>query len=210
MSITPKTLSAIQQAGEAIDAARHILADAVTDHASRVMSAIKHNPTGADNEIALEAWKALTQLAREVETVEQQFRNIYFTAEKMVIQEVQVLPALGHQEASPKALPATNISQVEDVIAKPSKMRRKTLTSTHKLAPAADLSTSITSKLSKNDQKVLDHLSKVLSRSNWTRTTLHSVALGAGIPHGSSSAAMNRLLAAKRIDVDAKGLYRLA
>ncbi|MBK6649089.1 MAG: hypothetical protein IPG42_04870 [Betaproteobacteria bacterium] len=91
MSITPQTLSSIQKAGEAIEAARQALAHAVTEHAQRVMGAIKHNPTHPDNEKSLEDWKALTQLAREVETAEQKFRTIYFTAEQMVCKRFKSL-----------------------------------------------------------------------------------------------------------------------
>lgn len=205
MSITPQTLSAIQQAGEAIDAARHVLAQAVTEHAQRVMGAIKHDPTSRDNEKALEDWKALTQLAREVETVEQQFRSIYFTAEQMVMPEVQVLPALTHQATSPKAAASVSDSSVQDVIAKPLTMKAKT----GNKATATVESTLPPSRLSKNDKKVLDHLVRVLSSDNWTYLTLREIAEAAGIPNGSSDAAVKRLLKSKRIELGTRGLYRL-
>lgn len=198
MSITPQTLSAIQTAGEAIDTARQILANAVTEHAQRVMGAIKHDPTHSDNEKSLDDWKALTQLAREVESVEQQFRTIYFKAEQMVMQEVQVLPALSHQATSPQAPTVSSAAVVQDVIAKPASQKAK------KSGKAT------AGKLSKNDQKVLTHLSTLLSRRSWTRLTLQSIALGAGIPNGSSAAAIKRLLSAQRIAVDDQGQYRLA
>lgn len=217
MSITPKTLSTIQKAGEAIDTARQVLASAVTDHASRVMNAIKHNPTNPDNESSLDAWKALTQLARDVESAEQQFRAIYFTAAKLVIPEVQVLPALGHQKAAPKALPATSEPQVQDVIAKPAvKKTRKLKVSGSVSVPAAPVAAastpaaSSTGKISKNDQKVLTHLSTVLSSGSWTRLTQQSIALGSGIPNGSVAASLNRLITAKKLAVDPQGQYRLA
>ena len=215
MSITPKTLSAIQKAGEAIDTARQVLAAAVTDHAARVMNAIKHNPTNPDNESSLDAWKALTQLARHVESAEQQFRSIYFTAEKLVMPEVQVLPALGHQKAAPKALPATSEPQVQDVIAKPSikKTRKPKVSGSVPAAPVAAASTPAapsTGKISKNDQKVLSHLAAVLTSSSWTRLTQQSIAQGSGIPNGSVAASLNRLIAAKKLAVDPQGQYRLA
>ena len=204
MSITPQTLSSIQKAGEAIEAARQALAHAVTEHAQRVMGAIKHNPTHPDNEKSLEDWKALTQLAHEVETAEQQFRAIYFTAEQMVMQEVQVLPALAHQSASPKESTSTQ-SVIQDVIAKPVIKRAKKSKMT--IVTASSASPAI--KLSKNDKKVLDHLKTLLSGSSWTRLTLQNIALGAGIPNGSSAASMNRLLKAKQVEIDAQGQYRL-
>lgn len=207
MSITPKTLSAIQQAGEAIDKARQELTSAVTNHAQRVMAAIKHDPTHRDNEKALEDWKALTQLAREVETAEKQFRTIYFTAEQMVMQEVQVLPALTSHTTSPKTPPASNPPQIQDVIAKPA-IKKAKKSKVAVLTPVATDAPKV-NKLSKNDQKVLDHLGAVLQGREWTRLTLQSIAVGAGIPNGSSAAAMKRLLNGKRIEVDARGHYRL-
>lgn len=228
MSITPKTLSAIQQAGAAIDKARELLAHSVTDHAQRVMGAIKHDPTHRDNEQSLEDWKALTQLAREVELAEQQFRTIYFTAEQMVMQEVQVLPALTHQAASLKVGPAMNAAQVQDVVAKPvSKKAVKAKTAkqaasrvktgsvakepaTDTKAASASASASPVLKLSKNDLKVLSHLQTVLSAKTGMRLTQHSIAAGAGIPNGSSAASMGRLLKANKIEVDNQGQYRLS
>ena len=44
MSVTPSTLSAIQQAGQSIDMARHALVGAVNEHAQRVMAAIAEQP----------------------------------------------------------------------------------------------------------------------------------------------------------------------
>jgi hypothetical protein len=228
MSITPTTLSAIQQAGAAIDKARELLAHSVTEHAQRVMGAIKHDPTHRDNEQALEDWKALTQLAREVETAEQQFRTIYFAAERMVMQEVQVLPALTNQASRHKPEPAMDTPQIQDVIAKPAikkvtKAKAKKKVASVSAAPNAPLQAAATAKvviaeavtatpalkLSKNDQKVLGHLQTVLSNKSVTRLTLQSIALGAGIPNGSSAAAMSRLIKGKKVEVDAQGQYRL-
>ncbi len=223
MSINPTTLSAIQQAGAAIYAARELLAHSVTEHAQRVMGAIKHDPTHRDNEQFLEDWKALTQLAREVETAEQQFRTIYFAAERMVMQEVQVLPALTNQASSPKVEPATNTAQIQDVVAKPVSKKAvkpktakkvasgvKAINSPVETGATPDVVTAAPAlKLSKNDQKVLGHLQTVLSNNSGTRLTLQSIALGAGIPNGSSAAAMSRLIKAKMVEVDAQGQYRL-
>ncbi len=223
MSITPTTLSAIQQAGAAIYAARELLANSVTEHAQRVMGAIKHDPTHRDNEQSLEDWKKLTQLAREVEAADLQFRTIYFTAERMLVQEVEVLPALAHQAPSPKASPALNPPQVQDVIAKPGTVKTLKPSAKKKLASVAAVANApkevVTSsrganetaaqKLTKNDQKVLGHLQTVLSGQTWARLTLQVIAVGAGIPNGSSAASMARLIKAKKVEVDAQGQYRL-
>jgi hypothetical protein len=228
MCITPTTLSAIQQAGAAIYAARELLAHSVTEHAQRVMGAIKHDPTHRDNEQSLEDWKELTKLAREVEAADLQFRTIYFTAERMVMQEVQVLPALTNQASSSKAEPAMDTPQIQDVIAKPAtkkatkaKAKKKVIsvsaapnapikaTAATKVVTAKAVAASTAPKLSKNDQKVLGHLQTVLSNKSVTRLTLQSIAIGAGIPNGSSAAAMSRLIKGNKVEVDAQGQYRL-
>ncbi len=203
MSITPHTLSAIQKAGEAIDFSRQALVDAVTEHAQRVMGAIKHNPTNPDNSKLLEDYKALTELAREVEVAERQFRAIYFSAEKMLLPEVQVLPALGHQTVNAVNVPHVSEQQVQDVVAKPTRMTRK------KPKAAKTTGAKVSFKLSKNDQKVFDFLSGQMKPGSWTRLTLQSIAAGAGIPNGSSGAAMSRLLKAKLVKTDGKGQYQL-
>ena len=59
-----------------------------------------------------------------------------------------------------------------------------------------------------NDSKVLTHLTSVLTRTQWTRLTLQSIAQGAGIPNGSISIAMTRLVNAKQIKADGNSQYR--
>ena len=80
MSVTPSTLSAIQQAGQSIDMARHALVGAVNEHAQRVMAAIAEQPYSVDNDQLFASWKTLSRLAQEVSAIEEQFKTIYQTA----------------------------------------------------------------------------------------------------------------------------------
>ena len=95
--MTTSTLASLQKSGESIDRTRLALVATVTESGQRVMQAIANDPSNPEHDKAMERWKALAQLARDVESIEMQMREIYFKAEQLMLPANKVIPVLGHQ-----------------------------------------------------------------------------------------------------------------
>lgn len=217
MSVTPTTLSAIQQAGQSIDEARRALAEAVTAHAQRVMTAVAEQPFNVDNDKLFAYWKTAARLAQEVQAIEEQFKTIYQTAEGLLVPETPVLTALpqsgrgrsgGHRGGA-----AVDTSAAEDVevkVAVTPPAPRKARAARPARAAAAPRAASGGDALSTNDAKLLAFLKTALNRKSWKRTTHGSMAQGAGMPLGSVGLALRRLIAGGRVVEGEHGHYKLA
>lgn len=96
----------------------------------------------------------------------------------------------------------------EDVFVK--KAPLKAPSAKGKATTAAVEPMSPTLRLTSNDEKVLTHLRQVLDRRSWKTLTQAAIAQGAGIPLGSVSLALRRVIAAGGIREGQKGSYRLA
>ena len=211
MSVTPSTLSAIQQAGQSIDIARQSLVAAVNEHAQQVMAAVAEQPFSVDNDKLFANWKTLSRLAQEVNAIEEQFKTIYQTAADLVQPETAVLMALPHSvrhKASGRSSSGdTNSSSVEDVAFKPRGAKRGPKPG---MVRAERQGATSIGGLSANDTKVLDYLKGILNRKSWTRLTQAGMASGAGIPLGSIGLALRRLIGFNQIVEGNKGRYKLA
>jgi hypothetical protein len=210
MSVTPSTLSAIQQAGQSIDLARQSLVTAVNEHAQRVMAAVAEQPFSVDNDQLFSSWKTLSRLAQEVTAIEEQFKAIYQTAADLVQPETAVLMALPHS-ARYKAPGRSSTGDagsatVEDVTFKPRGAKRGPKPGAARSRQGA----ANVGGLSPNDVKTLDYLKSVLNRKSWTRLTQASMASGAGLPLGSIGLALRRLITSKQVIEGQKGRYKLA
>jgi hypothetical protein len=210
MSVTPSTLSSIQQAGQAIDIARLAIIAAVTEHAQRVMVAVAEQPSSGDNDKLFSSWKTLSRLAQEVNVIEEEFKVIYQTAADLAQPETSVLMALPHsaQHKTPardSADTASN-STVEDVQFKPGAAKRGPKPGAVRVTRKA---ASNVGGLSTNDSKVLDFLATQLNRKSWTRLTQAGIPDGAGIPIGSIGLALRRLIGFNQIVEGVKGRYKL-
>lgn len=212
MSVTAATLSAIQQAGQAIDAARQALALTVQDHGQQMMAAVASQPFGVDNDKLFAHWKTVARLAQEVHAMEEQLKTVYQTAATLVAPEVTVLTALPHAASRTgasrrRAQGDGESGQVEDVQIKPGQPARAARPSRSRArGRATDAGAAA---LSANDAKVLDFLQAQLDRRSWTALSQGRIADGAGIPRGSIGVAMRRLIQARRVLQGQKGRYRL-
>ena len=211
MSVTKSTLSAIQQAGQAINEARQSLAEATKDHAQQVMAAVASQPFSVENDKLYVRWKTIARLAQEVHSIEEQFKTIYQTASGLGGARMPVLTALphhpSHTTASHQSTFVVDTLAAEDVHVKSSstpKAPRRTK------ARKAKRTASPARSLSGNDTKVLNYLSATLNRKSWISVTQGSMADGAGIPRGSIGVALLRLIQAGQVIEGQKGKYKLA
>lgn len=215
MSVTPTTLSAIQQAGQSIDEARRALAEAVAVHAQRVMTAVAEQPFNVDNDKLFAYWKTAARLAREVQSIEEQFKTIYQTAEGLLVPETPVLTALPSAASSRKAAgPGTygsDTSKAEDVVVKLKPAPKKARLARGDAAPAGKPATGASpgaSGLGGNDAKLLHFLGTALNRRSWRRMPQSVMAQGSGIPLGSVSLALRRLIAGGHVTEGKNGHYK--
>ncbi len=211
MSVTAATLSAIQQAGQAIDVARQSLAEAVQEHAQRVMMAVADQPFSVGNDKLFSQWKTVARLAQEVQAIEEQFKALYQTASDMAEPEAQVLKALPHaartRATGPQGTYAMDTSAAEDVQVKPAPAAKGPRSA--KAGKAARRQSAPRSR-GGNDAKVLNFLKTTLNRKSWKRLTQSEMADGAGIPNGSIAVSVRRLTDSGTLREGEKGFYKLA
>ncbi len=205
MTISAKTLSAIQAAGQAIDAARAELASATQEHAAQVMQAVAANPFGAENDHLFNRWKAIARMSQSVQDMEAQCKAVFHAAAELAMDAKD--EAIPMSKAKPSLIGHADIDLApSDVQAKPDKQSKP-----NKLQPKAKPTAAKPRRALKgNAAKVLDHLRSQLSHKRFTRVTQSDIAAGAGIPNGSIGAALKQLTDKGVLNEGDKGHYKLA
>ena len=189
MTISKSILLTLQHAGESVHAAKQVFAQAVQSSATRVVSAVASEPFSAEADKSYSQLRAIARLAHEIQSIEEQLKTIYETATKIAGEDTPVLTALPSHIA--RHSPGAN---VEDAVEKQPKKS----------------STSASKRLSANDQKVLAFMKTVLDRRSWKPVSHSDISKGAGIPPGSISLSMRRVVESGAVHEGAKGHYRLA
>ena len=207
MSVTPDTLSFIQQAGQSIEAARQALVEAVAQQGQVVASAVVEQPFGAVNDKLFAQWKTLARLAQEVHSIEDQFKMIYETATSLKARDIQVLVALPHV---PRQKGPARSQLVDDAVVKDAAVRTKGVKKAQKRKNAKHKAAASPQTLAGNHAKVLDFLKTELNRKSWKPLTQATMAKGSGIPAGSVGASLARLKKDGLILTDDKGGYKLS
>ena len=207
MSVTPDTLSFIQQAGQSIDAARQALVEAVAQQGKVVASAVVEQPFGAVNDKLFAQWKTLARLAQEVQSIEDQFKAMYETAVGLKACDIQVLVALPHvpRQKGPARTHLVDDVAVEDVVVRSKGVKKAPKRKNAKVKVGTSPQT-----LAGNHAKVLDFFRTQLNRKSWKPLTHATMAKGSGIPAGSVGASLARLKKEGLLLADDKGGYKLA
>jgi len=209
LSISPSTLLVLQQAGESLDAARQAFALEVQSNAAHVVGIVSSEPFGTEADRAYAQLRAIARLAHELQAMEEQLKTVYRAAAEMIAPETPVLVALsdrGKRSRIRQSDPA--LERAEDAVVKPSPLRPAHQAKAKQ--NEATVATSSLRNLSRNDEKVLQHLKNILDRRSWKHLTQVSIAQGAGIPSGSVGLAIRRLVSIGVVREGSKGSYRLA
>ncbi|WP_326533153.1 hypothetical protein [Pseudorhodoferax sp.] len=200
MSITPETIHAIQQAGQALDAARAALQQASQQQSARVAEALGANPFGLENDAHFEHWKSIARMAQALQAMEEQLRTVFQTASEIAFDH-PVAAAAGRARP-PLRLPAAGRA-AEVVDAVPAKARRAARSKPASRATAAPPPPK------GNAGRVQAYLVTVLNRRGFTRVTHGEVVAGAGIPLGSVGAALTGLKNRGLLREGERGSYQL-
>lgn len=195
MTISAKTLSAIQTAGQALDTARADLAMATQEHAARVMQAVAENPFGAENDHLFNRWKAIARMAQSVQDMEAQCKAVFQAAGELAMDTDGQEPA--RRGRKPSMLGHATIDLAPSDVQEKPRRGRKPKAATQR-------------PLKGNAARVLEQLRTQLNNKRFTRTTQSEIAVAAGIPNGSIAAALKQLVDKGIVVEGERGHYKLA
>lgn len=210
MSLNPRILQSIQQAGQSIHDCREMLKAEVARHTEQLVGVMASQPLGPSADSAFAQLKQVARIHQEMQALEDQLRGIYQAAEQIKGEEVQVIEALPHRRAST----ATAAVHVEDaqVIQKTAgrKPRKAQEAKAAKPAVKAQPRKGRSGRVSTNDDKVLAALRRLLKVFKNATLSQAQIATEAGIPGGSIAASIRRLQDAGEVQQMARGQYRLS
>ena len=210
MSLNPRILQSIQQAGQSIHDCRELLKAEVSRHTEQLVSVMASQPLGPSADSAFSQLKQVARIHQEMQALEEQLRGIYQSAAQIKGEEVQVIEALPHRRAST----ATAAVQVEDaqVIQKSTGREQRKAKAGKPGKPSANAPQRKQrgGRVSTNDEKVLTALRRLLKVSKNAVLSQAQIATEAGIPGGSIAASIRRLQDAGAVQQMARGQYRLS
>lgn len=214
MSLSPATLSSIQQAGQALHDATLAVGDSVRDGAKRMVATIANQPFHSDSDRAFARFRALAKLAHDLQSLEEQLRTLYNTASELVSQDLDVLVALpdptgrGRKKVQmvgkTSSAAANQIQEAEDAVVKVATTRKVKSNGKRKVSKPDKVQ-----HLTANDNTLLRYLQKSLRADHWTKLTGSTIARGAGMALGSVGVSLNRLVAHGLVSKGDQGRYRL-
>jgi hypothetical protein len=191
MTLSSKTLDAIQAAGAAAFKADAQLKGAVKDYAAQVHTAMLDNPFDLANDSMFEEWKSVCRLSQAVAQIEAEMRKIHAAASSL--QEVALPAPKTLVLAAPTGAVSSALEVVEQieatdaVIKKPRKLKRKASSKTSAKVKSGE-------PLPSNATVLLAHLSKLLNPGTFEKVNQSSIALAINMPKGSIGASMTRLV----------------
>jgi hypothetical protein len=187
MTLSTKTLDAIQAAGAAAFKADALLKGAAKDYATQVHAAMSQNPFDLANDGMFEEWKSVCRLSQAVGQIEAEMRKIHAAAVNLqgaasLSRKPLVLAAPVNTESSALEV-VEQVEATDVVIKKPRKFKRKV---SRKAMPGRPLPSNAT--------VLLTHLSKVLNPNSFEKVNQSSIATAINMPKGSIGASMIKLV----------------
>jgi len=182
MTLSISTLAAIQKVGAAAFQADAKLKAAAKDYAERVSAAITESPDKQGTDTLVESWRAVARLSRTLEGIEEELTKVYQIASQLTADEqatVDDMPALAKPtRSSGKAKKRAALPKVKAKAGK----RKVVAVAAKTLAPTS------------NPAKLLQHLQGLLNVNDFTAISQTGVAKEIGIPLGSMTAAIKKLV----------------
>jgi hypothetical protein len=200
MSLSKTTLSAIQQAGQALHKATVVVACAVRAQAEHMVATVASQPFQAEGEQAFANFKMLARLSQDLQTLEEQLKGLYATASELASPEMDVVAALPHGSSSNN--PPGAVADVADAIVKPATPRRSDKKGAKKSANPATLTD--------NDSKVLQYLKSVLKPGQTSALTGATIAKGSGLPLGSVGISLKKVIDSGAVKKIGRSSYQRA
>ena len=216
MSLSKTTLSAIQQAGQALHKATVVVSSAVRAQAEHMVATVASQPFQAEGEQAFANFKMLARLSQDLLSLEEQLKALYATASELASPEMDVVAALPHSATRSRASASAADDVAEDVVVKPVSTRRaKSVTKTVSKPVTKNASKRVPSKAAKaitltvNDNKVLEYMKSMLKPDQAIALTGAAIGKGAGLPLGSVGISVKKVLASGAVKKSGRGTYLL-
>ncbi len=217
MSLSKTTLSAIQQAGQALHKATVVVADAVRSQAEHMVATVASQPFQAEGEQAFTNFKMLARLSQDLLSLEDQLKTLYAAASDLASPEMDVVAALPHGSARVRVAASATEDVAEDVVVKPNPTRRTKVSA----KPASQVAAKTVSKaatkkaakaitLTVNDNKVLQFMKSVLKPGESSALTGMVISKGAGLPLGSVGISVKKVLASGAVKKSGRGMYLIS
>lgn len=199
MSISNKTLASVQRAGQSVNIAVTALEEAARTANRELVSAMSSQPYSPQTDRIFADWKTVARISKDVEAMEQSLRDIYAQISNMVRVEPEVLQAL---PSYPHAAPGANVSpDIQDAVVKPAGRGTKPGKAKAVRRPRTPGST--------NEDKLIAYLTKALSRRKGREVTQSQMSEATGIPPGSMTATLKKIVEKKIVTEDPRGVFRL-
>lgn len=203
MSLSSETLSAIQKAGATVYEADLELKNAVKKYAQRVHEAMVSNPYHLGNDTMFENWKVVARLSQTIAGIEEELKKVYYVAADLTADDQPLVIEVAALAAPTSPVDEAEVDQNDmsptDVVAK---IKKKTA----KLAQASQKPQA----LNGNSYKLLQHFERVLSAKEFVVISQTAAAQETGIPLGSMTAAIKKLIERDRIIAGPAGSFKLA
>ena len=206
MSLNKELLATLQKAGAAVFDADAQLKLAVTSYGERVQAAVGSNPFHLGNDTLFENWKMVARLSKTVAAMEEDLRNVYQMAGALSDVEPslpELIPALSAPAPDDAAETASPLAADSSLAATDVKIKRKIRRAAAKPGPG------LATPLPTNAARLLKHLRYVLKTKSFAPVNQTAVAKATGIPLGSMTAALKRLVAAGFLQANDSGQFKL-
>lgn len=206
MSLNKELLATIQKAGAAVFDADTQLKLAVKRYGERVQAAVGSNPFHLANDTLFENWKMVARLSKTVAAMEEDLRKVYQMAGELSDVEPSLpdtMPALSAPAPEASAKASSPLVADSSLAATDVKIKRK------KRIPAAKPGPVLATPLPENAAKLLKHLRYVLKTKGFAPVNQTAVAKATGIPMGSMTASLKRLVAAGHVQTNDAGMFKL-
>ena len=199
MSLSPKNLSSIQKAGQAVHDSSMVIAAVVRTQAESMVASMSTAPFSVESEQLISRFKTLSKLSQGLGAVESQLQELYSIAAELAnpASDVILLPSITKRKA------ATNAAAV-DVISKPSKPIKpaKVLKNAKKGGLKAV-------GLTVNDKKLLAYLQGALKSGDAKAITGSALAAGSDLPLGSVGVSLKKIIASGAVNQVGRGTYQI-
>lgn len=220
MSLNKEMLATIQKAGAAVFDADAQLRLAVKAYGERVHAAVGSNPYHLGNDALFENWKLVARLSQTMTGMEEELRKVHQVASELNDDEsstVTAMPALPAPALSSPPAGVARIDQKATLAATDVKIKKTNKTPKAKTAPALKSTPTLPKNssgkaalLPKNAVMLLKHLGTVLNVKDFTEFNQTKASQATGIPLGSMTASLKRLMADGHLVAGPNGQYMLA
>ena len=194
MSLSPKNLSLIQKAGQAVHGASEAITATVRTQAESMVASVSSQPFGDESEQSIARFKVLARLSQGLVEVEAKLQDLYAMANDLAnpASDVIIVKAIKQRKS-------TNALAI-DVDAKPAKAIK--VSKAKKAGRKAAVLTS-------NDSTLLQYLQGILKAGEWTAQTGATMATGSDLPLGSVGVSLKKILASGVVKAGERGMYQL-